>query len=137
MDTRFSLNIPSDPNNLIKVEKAIQDFSAEIGIGEDQLYGIMLTVSEAVTNAIVHANKSDPSKSVDITVDYNEPVLIIRVKDEGTGFDPSDIPDPTEPENLLKDSGRGLYLMRIYADDLKYNITGSGTETVLTYNLKK
>ena len=61
--------------------------------------------------------------------------LIIKIKDEGEGFDPSSIPDPTEPENLLKDSGRGIYLMRVYMDDLQYNRTPSGMEFVLTVKL--
>ena len=61
--------------------------------------------------------------------------LIIKVIDEGTGFDPSEIPDPTKPENILKDSGRGMYLMRVYMDDLKYNVTPDGTETILTMNI--
>jgi serine/threonine-protein kinase RsbW len=57
------------------------------------------------------------------------------VIDEGTGFDPSQIPDPTQPENILKDSGRGMYLMKVYMDDLKYNVTPKGTETILIMNI--
>jgi serine/threonine-protein kinase RsbW len=61
--------------------------------------------------------------------------LTIKIKDEGKGFDPSIVPDPTNPENLLKDSGRGLYLMRVYMDGLNYNQTPEGTETILTLNI--
>ncbi|MGD1006761.1 MAG: ATP-binding protein, partial [Ignavibacteriaceae bacterium] len=59
----------------------------------------------------------------------------ICIKDEGAGFDPQNIPDPTEPENLLKDSGRGLYLMKIYMDEVKFNVTPEGMETILVLNL--
>jgi serine/threonine-protein kinase RsbW len=95
----------------------------------------MLAVTEASTNAIIHGNKSDETKSVAIDVTKEDNQLIIRVKDQGKGFDPAKIPDPTETENLLKDSGRGLYLMRVYMDDLKFNVTPEGTETILILNL--
>jgi len=61
--------------------------------------------------------------------------LTIKIKDEGKGFDPSIVPDPTDPENLLKDSGRGLYLMRVYMDGLTYNQTPEGTEAILQLEL--
>ena len=61
--------------------------------------------------------------------------LIVKIKDEGEGFEPGNIPDPTEPENLLKDSGRGIYLMRVYMDDMKYIRTSSGMELIFTINL--
>jgi serine/threonine-protein kinase RsbW len=98
--------------------------------------GLMLSVTEATTNAIIHANKSDINKKVLIDVYINKGILTVVVKDEGKGFDPSKIPDPTAPENLLKDSGRGLYLMRVYMDALDYNVTPTGTETILTLKLK-
>jgi serine/threonine-protein kinase RsbW len=88
-----------------------------------------------VTNAIIHANKCDETKMVQMNVTKDGNKLIISIKDEGKGFDPAKVPDPTAPENLLKDSGRGLYLMKIYMDELKYNITPTGTETILILNL--
>jgi serine/threonine-protein kinase RsbW len=72
---------------------------------------------------------------VKITAKVEEGKLYIIVKDEGSGFQPEEVPDPTDPENLLKDSGRGLYLMRVYMDDLRYNITPQGTETILVLNI--
>ena len=110
-------------------------FSTELKLDESKIPGILLAVTEAVTNAIIHANKCINDKMVHINVYVKEEKLYISVKDEGTGFDPAKVPDPTEPENLLKDSGRGLYLMRIYMDDLKYNVTPTGTETILILNL--
>lgn len=127
----YQLELESDPNNLITVEEFVNYFAKDIGIDEDKMNGLMLSVTEATTNAILHANKSDPSKMVRIDVFVDNGYLTIKVKDEGIGFDPSNIPDPTAPENLLKDSGRGVYLMRVYMDELKYNITPTGTETIL------
>ena len=134
-EENYTLEIESNPNNLITVEEFVNYFAKDIGIPEERMNGLMLSVTEATTNAIKHANKSDESKLVKINVNIVGRKVIISVKDEGIGFDPQKIPDPTEPENLLKDSGRGVYLMRFYMDDLKYNITPTGTETILVLNL--
>ncbi len=134
-EENYTLEIESNPNNLITVEEFVNYFAKDIGIPETRMNGLMLSVTEATTNAIKHANKSDESKLVKINVNVKGRKVIISVKDEGIGFDPQKIPDPTEPENLLKDSGRGVYLMRFYMDDLKYNITPTGTETILVLNL--
>jgi len=134
-EENYTLEIESNPNNLITVEEFVNYFAKDIGIPEERMNGLMLSVTEATTNAIKHANKSDESKLVKINVNVKGRKVIISVKDEGIGFDPQKIPDPTEPENLLKDSGRGVYLMRFYMDDLKYNVTPTGTETILVLNL--
>jgi serine/threonine-protein kinase RsbW len=118
------------------LEEFIDSFTQDLDIDEDKKSGLMLSITEATTNAIIHANKNDNKKKVTIDVNTENGYLVIKVKDEGTGFNPADIPDPTSPENLLKDSGRGLYLMRVYMDELKYNITPSGTETILKLKIK-
>jgi serine/threonine-protein kinase RsbW len=131
----YSLEIKSDPANLLYVEEFINEFTQNLNLTDDQQSNLLLAMTEATTNAIIHANKSDASKKVQIKVDVSEDKLVISIKDEGKGFDPNKIPDPTQPENLMKDSGRGLYLMRIYMDELKYNLTPEGTETVLVMNI--
>lgn len=130
-ERKFSLEISSDPNNLITVEEFVNYFSKEINIDEEQLQHLLLSVTEATTNAIIHANKCDLDKKVDISVIDSDDKITVCVKDEGIGFDPGKVPDPTHPENLLKDSGRGIYLMRFYMDEVKYNLTPTGTETIL------
>lgn len=128
---RYQLEIESDPNNLITVEEFVNYFSKDLGLDDDRLNGLLLAVTEATTNAIIHGNKNDRNKNVYITVTLENKVLTISIKDEGVGFDPAIVPDPTHPDNLLKDSGRGLYLMRVYMDELHYNQTPTGTETIL------
>lgn len=130
------MEIESDPQNLITVEEFINYIAVELNIPEDKLNGLLISVTEAVTNAIKHGNNSDKNKSVFIQVDSNEEFLIIKVKDQGKGFDPLEIPDPTQPDNLLKDSGRGIYLMKIYMDEIEFNPTENGTETILKMKLK-
>lgn len=133
----FYLEIPSDPANMSLVEEFVNKISGEIGIDPDKSAGVLLAVTEATTNAIIHANKSNPEKMVKISAVYDEDEVTLRfkIRDQGRGFDPNKIPDPTRPENLLKDSGRGLFLMKIYADDLQYNMTEEGTETSLLLRL--
>ncbi|QQS37390.1 MAG: ATP-binding protein [Ignavibacteriales bacterium] len=131
----YTLDIESNPNNLITVEEFVNYFCLDLKVDEEKIPGILLAVTEATTNAIIHGNKCDASKSVKISARVENKDLLISIKDEGHGFDPGKVPDPTKPENLLKDSGRGLYLMRVYMDDLKYNVTPDGTETILTLKL--
>ena len=127
----YKIEISSDPANLITIEEFINYIAVETNLPEARLPGILLAVTEATTNAIIHANKKDVNKKVVIEVVDNQSEVMIMVTDEGSGFDPDKIPDPTQPENLLKDSGRGLYLMRVYADELKYEISPAGTKTIL------
>ena len=134
-EKNYYLEIESDPNNLITVEEFVNYFTVDLNIDPDKLSGLLLAVTEATTNAIIHANKCDINKKVKIKVELIERQLFIHIFDEGNGFDPSKVPDPTQPENLLKDSGRGLYLMKVYMDDLKYNVTSEGTETILVLNI--
>jgi serine/threonine-protein kinase RsbW len=134
-ETNYHIEIESDPNNLITVEEFVNYFAKDLGLNEEQLATLLLAVTEATTNAIIHANKCDKSKLVTVDVNVQDSKLIIKVIDQGTGFDPTQIPDPTQPENILKDSGRGMYLMKVYMDDLKYNVTPEGTETILTMNI--
>ncbi len=134
-EEKYHLEIESDPNNLITVEEFVNYFCKDVNLPDDKLANIFLAITEATTNAIIHANKCDINKIVTIDAYVENSKLIIKIKDEGEGFEPGNIPDPTEPENLLKDSGRGIYLMRVYMDDMKYIRTSSGMELVLTVNL--
>ena len=134
-EQHYHLEIDSDPNNLITVEEFVNYFAVELQVKGDKMAGLLLSVTEATTNAIKHANKNDRNKKVVITAEKQNDQLIVKIKDEGNGFDPAQVPDPTAPENLMKDSGRGLYLMKYYMDDVSYNITDNGTETILKLNL--
>ena len=131
----YHIEVESDPKNLITVEEFVNYFAKDLGLSDEQLSVLLLAVTEATTNAIIHANKCDLSKLVSIHAYIEDSKLIVKVKDEGEGFDPSTIPNPTEPENLLKDSGRGVFLMKVYMDKVEYNVTPDGMETILTLNL--
>jgi serine/threonine-protein kinase RsbW len=135
-ENKYSLEIESDPNNLITVEEFVNYFAKDLGVSDERMNGLLLSVTEATTNAIIHGNKCNLDKKVYIDVVIENEDIVITVKDEGDGFDPANVPDPTEPQNLLKDSGRGVYLMKVYMDELKYNATPKGMETILVLKLK-
>ena len=117
--------LPSDYQSLIDVEKIVGDVCDEFGVQEDAFGNVLIAVSEAVNNAIQHGNKNNPEAKVEIKVANQDDTFCIQVKDQGPGFSFQDLPDPTAPENLLKDSGRGVFLMKNLADEVEFQNTGS------------
>ncbi|MHB9039536.1 MAG: ATP-binding protein [Melioribacteraceae bacterium] len=127
--------IPSDTDLLPQLEDFIMGLAIKSHLREDKLNSLALSFSEAASNSIVHGNKLDKNKKVKITVHVDEKSMIVTIKDEGKGFNIKAVPDPTRPENILKDSGRGIHIMRSFLDDLRYNFTPTGTETILEISL--
>jgi serine/threonine-protein kinase RsbW len=123
MNKKFK--IESNISNLRIVENEIDEISTEIGFNQDNYGKILVSTLEAVNNAIVHGNKKDESKRVEIEISFKRNILTISVADEGTGFKPKDIPDPTKPENIESLSGRGVFLMSKLADKIEFNETGN------------
>jgi Anti-sigma regulatory factor (Ser/Thr protein kinase) len=119
------LIIESDIANLTKVENAIDSLTNEIGISKDSYGKIMVAVMEAVNNAIVHGNKADMKKRVEIEFKCERGNLNVSVTDEGKGFKPGEVPDPTRPENIEEISGRGIFLMSKLADEIEFNRKGN------------
>ncbi|VAX17256.1 Serine-protein kinase RsbW [hydrothermal vent metagenome] len=136
MDKIYTKKISSDPDNLVEVEKFVADVADELNFNDEIKNSLTLSVSEATSNAIVHGNKLDPKKFVKIKIIVDDDEVIVIIKDEGSGFDPTSVPNPTTPENLLKDSGRGIHIMKTFLKDLQYNFTEDGTEVILILHLK-
>jgi serine/threonine-protein kinase RsbW len=110
--------------------QAVADFLTRAGVGEDVAFGIDMAVREAVTNAVLHGNKLDQSKFVDISLKSLPGEFEITVHDQGTGFNPSEIADPTAAENILKTSGRGIFFMRNLMDEVEWTTDPQGGTTV-------
>lgn len=127
------LRLPSKVENLILVERMVEDVCDIFSIGEEKFGNIIISVTEAVNNAIIHGNKSNPNKNIDITFKSTPSLITFIVKDEGPGFDVTNLPDPTAPDNLEKDSGRGVFLMKKLAD--KVDFEDGGKTVVLHFNL--
>ena len=105
---------------------AAADFVQKSGAGEETAFGIDLAVREAVTNAVVHGNREDLTKEVEVTFGSSAGTLEIEVKDHGEGFDPASVPDPTDPANLMKASGRGMFLIRSFMDEAQWSTASKG-----------
>lgn len=121
---RKDFEISSASENLRIVEKVIDDMSLELDL-TDEVYGnVLVATMEATNNAIIHGNKSDPNKQVKLEIVKTDQDLVIRVADQGPGFDYSHVPDPTAPENLEKINGRGIFLMRRLSDDIIFHDAG-------------
>ena len=136
MEKVYTKKFTSDPDNLVEVEEFITKVANEFNLDEEIKNNLSLSLSEAASNAMVHGNKLDPKKYVDIKITVSDDKIKVVIKDEGNGFDPSSVPDPTAPENLLKDSGRGIHIMKTFLENMRYNFTDSGTEVILEISLK-
>ena len=112
------------PSRIEAIEDAatlIAEFVSRSGIAEESAFGIDMAVREAVTNAVLHGNRQDESKVVEIRFRNSATALEITVRDEGRGFNPEGVPDPTDPQNLLKTSGRGILFMRTFMDEVEWS----------------
>jgi serine/threonine-protein kinase RsbW len=127
--------IESSINNLRIVENTIDEIIGEIGITQENYGKILVSILEAVNNAILHGNRSDKNKFVTIEVSYKNERLKVKITDQGKGFIPEKIPDPTVPPNLEAVNGRGIFLMSKLADDIKYSKKGNAV-TMLFKSIK-
>ena len=124
-DGSFQVAIPSDPCEARCVQDMIEQHLRSNHFEDREIFSIKLALEEALVNAIKHGNQMDRSKKVRITFRVASDRFECRISDEGPGFDPHDIPDPTEIENLERPCGRGLMLMRHYMHEVVYNDHGN------------
>ncbi|WP_211356859.1 ATP-binding protein [Phaeodactylibacter luteus] len=127
------LKLSSNPRNIALVESFVEKAVSKYEINPDVYGNILITLTEAVNNAIIHGNSNDESKTVQIQLRKQEGCLAVRVTDEGCGFDPNNLPDPTAPENLMQVGGRGVFLMHQLSDMLLFHNNGSTVE--MRFNL--
>lgn len=122
------LTIISDPKNVARIESFVERIAKKYAISPNLYGNILISLTEAVTNAITHGNGNDNSKQVDIRLEYQSNAFSFTVSDQGKGFDFENLPDPTTPENLLRIGGRGVFLMRQLADEIRYHDDGRTVE---------
>ena len=126
------VTLESDLKNVEVAEEIVRRVAGMAGFGEESEHEIEMALHETMINAIWHGNKNDASKSVWLRFDIYKDRLEIRVRDQGNGFNIAEVPDPCATENLLKVSGRGIYLIRTFMDEFRVKrLPGSGTEVTL------
>jgi serine/threonine-protein kinase RsbW len=114
-----------------QAEHTASEVAARAGLGEDEQYQVAMAVREAAVNAVLHGNAYDPGKRFVVAYETTDEALVITITDQGKGLDPEQIPDPLSPENLMKGSGRGIFLIRAFMDEVKIRNTNPGTEITL------
>jgi serine/threonine-protein kinase RsbW len=124
------LSLPSRIETVAEAAAAVAEFVTRSGVSEDAAFGIDMAVREAVTNAVVHGNGQDEDKIVGIILKSSPEAVEISVHDQGPGFNPNEVPDPTAEENILKTSGRGIFFMRSFMDEVDWFLPPEGGTTV-------
>jgi serine/threonine-protein kinase RsbW len=120
------ISLPSRIESVDEAASKADEFARENGFGDDTIFAIDLAVRESVANAIKHGNKFSEDKDVEISFASTDEGFELKVRDHGNGFSPDDIPDPTDPENLLKANGRGILFMRSFMDEVAWQDAEGG-----------
>ena len=129
--SRASLTLASSIESVDKVEQTAEEFAERAGFDEDTVPNIAMAVREAAVNAVLHGNAYNPAKHITASFEANSDALIVRIADQGAGLDPDTIPDPLAPENILRGSGRGIFLIRAFMDEVHFRQLHPGTELTL------
>jgi len=132
--TDRQLVIPSDLSAARQLQGEIEEALHAVHYNEQEIFAIKMAVEEALVNAIKHGNQMDPGKIVSVCYKVESERFEVSITDQGPGFDPSDVPDPTAPENLERPCGRGLLLMRYYMTDVTFADRGS---TIAMFKVRK
>ena len=130
--SRVSYTLDSSLDSVNKLEQIAEQCAERAGFDEDTVPHIAMAVREAAVNAVLHGNAYDSNKHIKASFETTSDSLVIRVADQGPGLDPDKIPDPLAPENILRGSGRGIFLIRAFMDEVNFRQLHPGTELVLT-----
>ena len=123
----FEMNCQSNPKEISKIEKFLKTIRSTLHFDDGTMDRLMVCCTEAVNNAIIHGNNSDPEKKVVIRCTADKKCLTIKVRDEGSGFNPNILQDPRDEKNLLKENGRGIFLIRSLMDKVTFRRLKSGS----------
>lgn len=128
MKTCEQITFESTSSNISIVEKVINNVCSHHEINEDHYGNLLIALTEAVNNAIKHGNQEDPTKMVNLEYSATNELIEFKVADQGKGFDFNNLPDPTDPANLEKPNGRGVFLMKSLADEVNFHDDGRVVE---------
>lgn len=128
------IDFPAKAENIALAEKLIDEACSKLGVHESRYGNILIALTEAVNNAIHHGNRLDESKKVGLGYEVKGDTIVFTVSDQGPGFDFQNLPDPTDPQNIEKPHGRGVFLMRALADEVVFSDNGSTAS--LMFSLK-
>lgn len=132
--SRFEISIKSDVDELLQLDALLTELLPRFGVQSENVGGLIVAIVEAVSNAIIHGNRQDPQKLVHLQLErlQSPSLLRVTVEDMGEGFDPTTIPDPTQEAFLLRESGRGIFLMRSFAKEVHFHKGGRCVELIFS-----
>lgn len=130
------IELPSRIESIAEAAAVAAGVATRLGLSDDAAFGVDMAVREAVTNAVLHGNQQDEARTVEVRFQSLPDALEITVRDRGAGFDPENVPDPTDPQNLMKASGRGILFMRTMMDSVEW-ATHPGGGTVVRMRKKR
>ncbi len=128
---KINLILKSERSEIRRFEKILEEENRVFDLVIEKFINLQIACSEALVNAIVHGNEEDEAKKVYAGIEYDDIQLTVTIRDEGKGFDVKSLPDPTSKENLLKESGRGIFIIKSLVDEFICNSSDSGTEFIL------
>jgi serine/threonine-protein kinase RsbW len=131
----ISFSLSSTMESVSEVEAAADKLAEAAGLDEDERFRFGMAVREAAVNAVLHGNEYDPAKKITVKLEDTGADLVISVADQGKGVDPDTLPDPLAPENLLRGTGRGIFLIRSFMDEVHFRQLHPGTELTLIKHL--
>src|SRR5215471_2333769 len=132
---RITYTLESSLDSVNRVEQTAEQLAKKAGMDEDEVFRIAMAVREAAVNAVLHGNSYDPDKRITASFENTGDSLVIRIADQGKGLVPDTLPDPLAPENLLRGSGRGIFLIRSFMDEVHFKLLHPGTELTLIKHL--
>ena len=128
---RTSFTLASTLESVDRLEQEAESFARRFGFDEDETGNVAMAVREAAVNAVIHGNAYDRAKHVHASFEATGTDLVVRICDEGSGFEEGNVPDPLSPENILRGSGRGIFLIRSFMDEVHFRQLSPGTELTL------
>jgi serine/threonine-protein kinase RsbW len=135
MGNRVAYTLDSTLDSVNKVEQTAEQLATKLGFSEDDRHKITMSVREAAVNAVLHGNAYDPQKKITVAYDSRVDALVITITDQGRGLSEDEIPNPLAEENLLKTSGRGIFLIRSFMDEVRIRDLDPGTEITLVKHM--
>jgi serine/threonine-protein kinase RsbW len=131
----LTYTLESSLDSVNRVEHTAEEMARKAGMEDDEVFRVAMAVREAAVNAVLHGNAYDPEKQITASFEQTADSLVIRIADQGKGVDPDTLPDPLAPENLLRGSGRGIFLIRSFMDEVHFRQLQPGTELTLIKHL--
>jgi serine/threonine-protein kinase RsbW len=133
--SKVTYTLESSLDSVNRVEATAEEMARKAGLEDEEVYRVAMAVREAAVNAVLHGNSYDPSKQVTAVFEQTADSLVIKIADQGKGLNPDTLPDPLAPENLLRGSGRGIFLIRSFMDEVHFRQLQPGTELTLIKHL--